>query len=73
MHLKLVPLPIPSQISHTLFDIVSLSVDAILCHDQETIIIRQYALVLCTLHTFSLTYKLLIVRSGPRPLVIITK
>jgi len=27
---------IPSQIPHTLFDIISLGVDAILCHDQDT-------------------------------------
>jgi len=29
-------LPMPSQIPHTLFDIISLGVDAVLCHDQET-------------------------------------
>jgi len=28
------PSPIPSQIPHTLFDIISLRVDAVLCHDQ---------------------------------------
>jgi len=34
--ITLVPLPIPSQIQHTLFDIISLSVDAVLCHDEDT-------------------------------------
>jgi len=29
-------LPIPSQTRHTLFEIISLGVDAILCHDQDT-------------------------------------
>jgi len=28
--------PIPSQIPHTLFDIISLGVDAVICHDQDT-------------------------------------
>jgi len=28
--------PIPSQIPHTLSDIISLGVDAVLCHDQDT-------------------------------------
>jgi len=27
---------IPSQIPHTLFDIISIGVDAVLCHDQDT-------------------------------------
>jgi len=34
--ITLAPSPIPSQIPHTLFDIISLSVDAVLCHDQDT-------------------------------------
>jgi len=34
---------IPSQIQHTLFDIISLGVDAVLCHDQDTC--RQFTLV----------------------------
>jgi len=28
--------PTPSQITHTLFDIISLDVDAVYCHDQDT-------------------------------------
>jgi len=34
--IKLAPSPIPSYIPHTLFDIISLDVDAVLCHDQDT-------------------------------------
>jgi len=36
--------PIPSQISHTLLDIISLGVDAVLCHDQDTCSVRQFTL-----------------------------
>jgi len=36
--ITLPPSPIPSQIPHTLFDIISLSVDAVLCHDQFTFV-----------------------------------
>jgi len=32
----LAPSPIPCQIPHTLFDIIILGVDAVLCHDQDT-------------------------------------
>jgi len=35
--------PIPSQNPHTLFDIISLGVDAVLCHDQDTHV-RQFTL-----------------------------
>jgi len=34
--ITLAPTPIPCQIPHTLFDIISLGVEAILCHDQDT-------------------------------------
>jgi len=34
--ITLATLPIPSQIPHTVFDIISLGVDAVLCHDQDT-------------------------------------
>jgi len=34
--ITLAPSLISSQILHTLFDIISLSVDAVLCHDQDT-------------------------------------
>jgi len=34
--ITLAPSPIPSQIPHTLFDIISLDVDAVLCNDQDT-------------------------------------
>jgi len=34
--IMLVPSPIPSQIPHTLFDIIPLGVDAVLSHDQDT-------------------------------------
>jgi len=34
--ITLAPSPIPSQIPHTLFNIISLGVDAVLCHDQDT-------------------------------------
>jgi len=34
--ITLAPFPIPSQITHTLFDIISIGVDAVLCHDQDT-------------------------------------
>jgi len=34
--ITLAPSPIPSQIPQTLFEIISLGVDAVLCHDQDT-------------------------------------
>jgi len=34
--ITLAPSPIPSQIADTLFDIISLGVDAVLCHDEDT-------------------------------------
>jgi len=34
--ITLAPSPIPIQIPHILFDIISLGVDAVLCHDQDT-------------------------------------
>jgi len=39
--ITLAPSPTPSQIPHTIFDIISLSVDAVLCHDQDTL--RKHA------------------------------
>jgi len=33
--ITLAPSPIPSQIQSTLFGIISLGVDTVLCHDQE--------------------------------------
>jgi len=30
------PSPIPSQIPHTLFDIISFGEDAVVCHEQES-------------------------------------
>jgi len=36
--------PSPIQIPHTLFDIISLGVDAAICHNQDTIV-RQFTLV----------------------------
>jgi len=34
--ITLAPSPIPSKIPHTLFDIISLGVDSVLCYDQDT-------------------------------------
>jgi len=34
--ITLAPLPILNQILHTLFDIISLGEDAVLCHDRDT-------------------------------------
>jgi len=34
--ITLAPSPIPSQILHTLFDTISLGMDAVLCHDYDT-------------------------------------
>jgi len=34
--ITLAPSPIPSQIPHTLFKIISLDVDAVICHDRDT-------------------------------------
>jgi len=40
--ITLVPSPISSQITQTLFDIISLGVDAVLCHDQDTAVVKLY-------------------------------
>jgi len=34
--------PIPSQVPHTLFDIISLGVDAVSCHDEDTYVLNQW-------------------------------
>jgi len=39
--IMLAPSPIPSQIPHTLFHIISLGAHAVLCHDQDTSEIRN--------------------------------
>jgi len=44
--ITLAPSPIPSQIQHTLLDIISLGVDAVLCHVMTgTHVIGQFTIV----------------------------
>jgi len=38
LFITLAPSPIPSKIPHTLFNIISLGVDTVLCHDQDTLV-----------------------------------
>jgi len=52
--ITLAPSPIPSQIPHTLFDIISLGVDAVLCHDQDTCKTIQWTYITDTERTLSI-------------------